>query len=181
MSLRLVPRVADPLHFADLAVSRLRFDMSRRADAGAGARRRALLSDADLVEDRRGEVLFPDEAGFHDPGNEQGSDDGLSHAHDLMPDHSSDTAPDHTAARAQAEAEDIAVVRLAASRLAVALREVPTLLRGAQGVRRSDALARCTAKGWITLQGDPWAASQTFRVTPEGYRAAGLRVPPFVT
>jgi hypothetical protein len=26
----------------------------------------------------------------------------------------------------------------------------------------------------------PFAETQTFRVTPEGYRAAGLRVPPFI-
>lgn len=92
-----------------------------------------------------------------------------------------DQPPDHAAARAQAEAEDLALARLAATRLAVALREVSMLLRGAEGARRGDALARCTAKGWIVLEGDPLAASQTFRVTSEGYRAVGLRPPPFAS
>jgi hypothetical protein len=87
--------------------------------------------------------------------------------------------PDHSASLAQAEAEDVALVKLAAAKLAVALREVPMLVRGDCGSRRRDALARCMVKGWMTVQGDAFGESQTFRVTPEGYRAAGLRVPPF--
>lgn len=193
MSLRLDPRAALPHRFAEHPVSRLRMEPPRRAvlgaGAGLGAHRRPVLSDAAFVEDPRGEALFLDKLGFAEPGPGHGPDDGPDQALDLAPegsadrsaDQSSDPAPDHAAARAQAEAEDVALVRLAAARLAVALRDVAMLLRGDRGSRRSDALERCTAKGWITLQGDPWSVSQTFRVTPEGYRAAGLRVPPFVS
>jgi hypothetical protein len=87
--------------------------------------------------------------------------------------------PDYAVALAQAEAEDVALVKLAAAKLTVALREVSMLMRGDRGSKRSDALARCTTKGWITVHGDGFGTVQTFRVTPQGYRAAGLRVPPF--
>jgi hypothetical protein len=178
MSLRLVPRVADPLHFAEHPISRLRLEPSRRTSATRSRRQPwpPAASEAEH-EDPTHEALALDEPGSREPDAEQGRDDAPDH----VPPPSPDNVPDYAAARAQAEAEDVALVRLAAARFAVALHEVAMLLRGAQGSRRSDALARCTAKGWVTLQGDPWAASQTFRVTPVGYRAAGLRAPPFVS
>lgn len=87
---------------------------------------------------------------------------------------------DAAAILAQAETDDLALVRLAAGRLAAALREVHLLLgRGPASASKREALQRCLAKGWITVLGDDLGEAQTFRVTAEGYRAAGLRVPIF--
>jgi hypothetical protein len=80
---------------------------------------------------------------------------------------------------ARAESEDIALVALAAGKLAVAIREVHILLGRSRAAWKHDAFARCTAKGWIIVEGEAFAALQIFRVTPDGYRAAGLRIPPF--
>jgi hypothetical protein len=70
--------------------------------------------------------------------------------------------------RAQAEEEDLALVRAAAAKLAAALREVRVLLGRKPPTWKREALARCAAKGWIRLQGDPLTDAQIFRVTAEG-------------
>jgi hypothetical protein len=142
------------------AISRLRYSPRRkavplgRAAASAGSHRASLAEDR--LEAQRIGVLFGDDFA------------------------SSERGPDHAAERLQAERDDVDLVKLAAAKLAGALHEVHVLLRGDRGAQRSDALARCTAKGWLTLHGDPLHAAQTFRVSPEGYRAAGLTVPPFI-
>ena len=159
MPMHLVSHTGHPADLDHNAISRLRYS-ARCPSARNG--RGASLREADY------DTRHPSYPGANEPDPHP--------AFDYAP---HGPGPDHVADRAQAELEDIALVKLAASKLAVALRDVSLLLRGDRGSRRSEALARCILKGWITVQGDAFAAGQTFRVTPEGYRAAGLRVPPF--
>lgn len=159
MPLHLVSNISDTIDLDSNAISRLKYSPRRRA-----SRPNRVASPSGANRDVLG-VARPGE-------DESDSLSGESYA-------PYGPRPDRRADQAQAEREDVALVKLAAAKLAIALREVHVLLRGDRGAWKSDALARCTAKGWIRLQGDAFGAQQTFRVTPEGYRAAGLRVPPF--
>lgn len=153
MPLRLVHSTVNRPHLSDHPVSRLRLASRRRAAPPACA------------DDRVSGLAFSEG---------EGSDEPVSQG--LVPD---EHGPDAAAMRVLAEEEDLALVRAAAAKLAAALREVRVLLgRRSPGWKR-DALARCSAKGWIQVQGDPLTEAQIFRVTAEGYRAAGLPVPPF--
>jgi hypothetical protein len=160
MSLRLVSSVSNPVSFDDNPVSRLRHSprhLSAVEDCNPPSR---AVGQSGSVMRRRA----PDAADH-------------PFIEDLVADES---RLDHAAVMAQVESEDIAMVVLAAGKLAIAIREVHVLLGRRRAAWKHDALARCTAKGWIAVQGDVFAALQTFRVTPEGYRAAGLPVPPFI-
>ncbi len=153
MTLRLVHSTAGLAHLSDHAVSRLRYVPRRRAAPPAHRDDEVsgpAFSEHDHSDEPSGREFAPDEHG-----------------------------PDAAAMRAQAEEEDLALVRAAAAKLAAALREVRVLLGRKPPAWKREALARCSAKGWIRLQGDPLTDAQIFRVTAEGYRAAGLPVPPF--
>ena len=160
MSLRLVSSVSNPVSLNDYPVSRLRHSPPH-------------LSAVDDITSPSGAV---DQSGSAMRRREHDAAD-----HPLAVDPVADESHlDHAAVMAQVESEDIAMVVLAAGKLAIAIREVHVLLGRKRAAWKHDALARCTAKGWIVVQGDVFAALQTFRVTPEGYRAAGLPVPPFI-
>ncbi len=155
MPLRLVHSTVDRPHLSDHAVSRLR-RVSRRNAA------RPPRADEEISDPAFSEGEGPDEASSQASAPDE-------HDRELDP----------AATRAQAEEEDLALVRAAAAKLAAALREVRVLLGRRCPAWKRDALARCSAKGWIVLRGDPLTEAQIFRVTAEGYCAAGLPVPPF--
>ena len=160
MSLRLVSSISNLVSFNDYPVSRLRYSPPRLSAVDDSNSPSGAVGQSGSAMRRR----EPDEADH--PFMEDLVADG-SHV-------------DQAAVMAQVESEDIAMVVLAAGKLAIAIREVHVLLGRRRAAWKHDALARCTAKGWIVVQGDVFAALQTFRVTPEGYRAAGLPVPPFI-
>ena len=160
MSLRLVSSVSSPVNFDDNPVSRLRYP----------PRHLSVVEDSNVPFRAVGQSVS---AMSRRKSNEAD--------HPFMEDLVADESRlDHAAVMAQVESEDIAMVVLAAGKLAIAIREVHVLLGRRRAAWKHDALARCTAKGWIVVQGDVFAALQTFRVTPDGYRAAGLFVPPFI-
>ena len=160
MSLRLVSSVSNPVSLDDHPVSRLRHSPTR-------------LSAVDDINSPSGAVGQSGSAMRRRKADEA----DLPLGEDLVAD---ENRLDHAAVMAQVEIEDIAMVVLAAGKLAIAIREVHVLLGRRRAAWKHDALARCTAKGWIVVQGEVFAALQTFRVTPDGYRAAGLPVPPFI-
>ena len=160
MSLRLVSSVSNPISFDDNPVSRLGYSPPRLSAVDDDSSHSRAVGQSVSATSRR----KPNEAD-----------------HPVMEDLVADESRlDHAAVMAQVESEDIAMVVLAAGKLAIAIREVHVLLGRRRAAWKHDALARCTAKGWIVVQGDVFAALQTFRVTPDGYRAAGLFVPPFI-
>jgi hypothetical protein len=159
MSLRLVSSVSNPISFDDNPVSRLRHS----------PRHLTVIEDCNSPLGATSQSVSATSRKEPDEADHPFIEDLIANESRL----------DHAAVMAQVESEDIAMVVLAAGKLAIAIREVHVLLGRRRAAWKHDALARCTAKGWIVVQGDVFAALQTFRVTPDGYRAAGLAVPPF--
>ena len=158
MSLRLVSNCSDLGSFEGHPVSTSRF----------ASRRLRVVGDCNWPReevDPTPSIMSRNAA----PESDSRRSPGLASGHGLL---------DHAAIAVQAEREDHDLVLLAAYKLAYAERDVDALLNWGGTTWKRAALPRCIAKGWITVRVDVFGAMRSFRVTPEGYRAADLRVPP---
>jgi hypothetical protein len=157
MPLHLVTGLSNPDSFLGHPVSKLRYERRRsRVTGDCGSLERTSAQIISLAPRTRANVA----------GNQA--------VNDIVP---HDERLNH-AAEAQGEREDHDLVLLAACKLADSVHDLDALLNWGRSDWKRAALARCVAKGWVVVQGHSGTPLQTFSVTPEGYRAADLSVPP---
>lgn len=90
---------------------------------------------------------------------------------------------DPVAAQAKADAADLDMIRRAARKHSAGLNAMVHLVGVDYDGTGRQIMARCVGKGWVRLGPNPFAAHavQTFEVLAAGYRAAGMKVPPFAS